>query len=100
MDKTESTVRKMLTAMEAPLYDIGVLRDRGILPSTAFPPPRYSTRFRCSSTATYAARIYIRQSGEHRFTAFDDLKSCTSGSSRRIRPSTPWPVRSAAAALA
>ena len=28
----ESTVRKMLTAMDAPLYDIGVLSDRGILP--------------------------------------------------------------------
>ena len=33
MDKTESTVRKMLTAIEAPLYDIGVLSDRGMLPS-------------------------------------------------------------------
>jgi hypothetical protein len=32
MDRTESTVRKMLTAIEAPLYDIGVLSDRGMLP--------------------------------------------------------------------
>ena len=32
MDKTESTVRNMLTAIEAPLYDIGVLSDRGMLP--------------------------------------------------------------------
>jgi hypothetical protein len=32
MDKTESTVRNMLTAIEASLYDIGVLNDRGILP--------------------------------------------------------------------
>jgi hypothetical protein len=31
MDKTESTVRNMLTAIEAPLYDIGVLSDRGML---------------------------------------------------------------------
>ena len=30
MDKTESTVRNMLTAIEAPLYDIGVLSDRGM----------------------------------------------------------------------
>jgi hypothetical protein len=30
MDKTESTVRNMLTAIEAPLYDIGVLSDRGL----------------------------------------------------------------------
>jgi hypothetical protein len=32
MDKTESTVRNMLTAIEAPLYDIDVLSDRGMLP--------------------------------------------------------------------
>src|SRR5258705_7377386 len=32
MDKTESTVRNMLTAIEAPLYDIGVLSERGMLP--------------------------------------------------------------------
>jgi hypothetical protein len=29
---TESTVRNMLTAIEAPLYDIGVLSERGMLP--------------------------------------------------------------------
>jgi hypothetical protein len=33
MDRTESTVRKRLTAIEAPLYDTGVLSDRGMLPS-------------------------------------------------------------------
>jgi hypothetical protein len=33
MDRTESTVRKMLTAIETPLYDIGVLSDR-----RSFPP--------------------------------------------------------------
>jgi hypothetical protein len=32
MDKTESTVRNILTAVEAPLCDIGVLSDRGMLP--------------------------------------------------------------------
>jgi hypothetical protein len=32
MGRTESTVREMLTAIEAPLYDIGVLSDRGMLP--------------------------------------------------------------------
>ena len=34
MDKTESTIRKMMTAIEAPLYDIGVLSDRGMLPGS------------------------------------------------------------------
>ena len=32
MDKTESTVRIMLTAIKAPLYDVGVLSERGMLP--------------------------------------------------------------------
>jgi hypothetical protein len=32
MDRAEITVRYMLTAVEAPLYDIGVLSDRGMLP--------------------------------------------------------------------
>jgi hypothetical protein len=32
MDKSESTVRIMLTAIEAPLYDVGVLSERGMLP--------------------------------------------------------------------
>jgi hypothetical protein len=31
MDKTESTFRIMLTAILAPLYDIGVLSERGML---------------------------------------------------------------------
>jgi len=58
MDKTESTVRNLLAAIEAPLYDVGVLGDRGMLPGpTAFPPPRYSTGLRCSSTAMPTARI-------------------------------------------
>jgi hypothetical protein len=32
MDRAEISVRNMLTAVEAPLYDIGVLSDRGMLP--------------------------------------------------------------------
>jgi hypothetical protein len=32
MDRTDSTVRNMLTAVEAPLYDVGVLSERGMLP--------------------------------------------------------------------
>jgi hypothetical protein len=47
MDRTESTVRKMLTAIEAPLYDIGVLSDRGMLPASIASAPRlFSTGFR------------------------------------------------------
>ena len=32
MDRTGSTIRNLLTAIEAPLYDVGVLSDRGMLP--------------------------------------------------------------------
>jgi hypothetical protein len=32
MDRTEVTVRNVLTAREAPLYDAGLLSDRGMLP--------------------------------------------------------------------
>src|SRR5260370_18665570 len=32
LDRTESTVRNLLTAIEAPLYPVGVLSDRGMLP--------------------------------------------------------------------
>ena len=32
MNRTETTVRNMLQAIEAPLYDVGVLSDRGMLP--------------------------------------------------------------------
>jgi hypothetical protein len=32
MDRAEITVRKMLTAIEAPFYDVGVLSHRGMLP--------------------------------------------------------------------
>jgi hypothetical protein len=44
MDKTESTVRNMLTAIEAPLYDIGVLSDRGMLPGIDGIPAASGTR--------------------------------------------------------
>ena len=32
MDRTEQTVSHMLAAIEAPLYDVGVLSSRGMLP--------------------------------------------------------------------
>jgi hypothetical protein len=75
MIKTESTVRNMLTAIEAPLYDIGVLSDRGMLPgldgiSAAAVLDRLSLlKYR----NVRGAHIYIRPSGEHRFTVLDDL---------------------------
>src|SRR5580704_12333891 len=75
MDKTESTVRNLLTAIEAPLYDVGVLSDRGMLPGLdsisaaavldRLPLLKYRN--------AHGSHIYIRPSGEHRFTTLDDL---------------------------
>jgi hypothetical protein len=75
MDRTESTVRKMLTAIEAPLYDIGVLSDRRMLPGLDSIPAaavldRLSLLKHCNARGSH---IYIRPSGEHRFTTLDDL---------------------------
>ncbi|RZU35411.1 DNA-primase RepB domain-containing protein, partial [Edaphobacter modestus] len=75
MDMTESTVRIMLTAIEAPLYDVGVLSERGMLPgldgiSAAAVLERLSlVKYRNA----HGSHIYIRPSGEHRFTTLDDL---------------------------
>jgi hypothetical protein len=75
MDKTESTVRIMLTAIEAPLYDVGVLSERGMLPgldgiSAAAVLDRLSLlKYRNAQ----GSHIYIRPSGEHGFTTLDDL---------------------------
>src|ERR1700722_13049412 len=75
MDRTESTVRNLLTAIEAPLYDVGVLSDRGMLPgldsiSAAAVLERLSL---LKHHNTRGSHIYIRPSGEHRFTTLDDL---------------------------
>src|SRR6202789_2192101 len=79
MDKTESTVRHMLTAIEAPLYDIGVLSDRGMLPGLDSIPAA-AVLDRLSLLKYRNARgshIYIRPSGEHRFTVLDDLNEAS-----------------------
>jgi RepB DNA-primase from phage plasmid len=79
MDRTESTVRKMLTAIEAPLYDIGVLSDRGMLPGldsirAAAVLDRLSLLKHSNARGSH---IYIRPSGEHRFTTLDDLNEAS-----------------------
>ena len=75
MDRTESVVRKMLKAIEAPLYDVGVLSDRGMLPG--FDSITGSAVLERLSLLKYrnarGSHIYIRPSGEHRYTALDDL---------------------------
>jgi hypothetical protein len=41
MDRAEFTVRNMLIAVGAPLYDIGVLGDQGMLPVSMESPPTW-----------------------------------------------------------
>ena len=75
MDRTESVVRNVLQAIEAPLYDVGVLSERGMLPgldglSASAVIERLSLlKYRNAR----GSHIYIRPSGEHRYTALDDL---------------------------
>ncbi len=77
MDRTEATVRNMLRTIEAPRYDVGVLSDRGMLPNLdgisaeavieKLPLLKYRN--------ARGSHIYIRPSGEHRYTALDDLSA-------------------------
>ncbi len=75
MDRTETTVRNMLRAIEAPLYDVGVLSDRGMLrgldgiSAEAVIEKLSLLKYRNAR----GSHIYIRPSGEHRYTALDDL---------------------------
>jgi hypothetical protein len=75
MDWIESSVANLLTAVDAPLYDLGVLSPRGMLPGLnnlaaasvldrLSPLKRHNLR---------DAHICFRPSGEHRFPLLDDL---------------------------
>jgi hypothetical protein len=69
----------MLTAVEAPLYDIGVLSDRGMLPGLdAIPAAAVIDRLALlRHHNARGAHIYIRPSSEHRFTVLDDLNEAS-----------------------
>ena len=75
MDRTEQTVRHMLAAIEAPLYDVGVLGSRGMLPgldaiaASAVLDKMRLLKFRNAR----GSHIYLRPYGEHRYTVLDDL---------------------------
>ena len=75
MDRTESTVRNMLAAIDAPLYDVGVLSDRGMLPGLAgIPADAVIGRLSLLKYRNVrGSHIYIRPSGEHRYSVLDDL---------------------------
>ena len=75
MDRTEQTVRHMLAAIEAPLYDLGVLSRRGMLPGLeAIPASAVLDRLPLLKYRNArGSHTYIRPSGEHRYTVLDDL---------------------------
>ena len=75
MDRTEISVRHMLTAIEAPLYDVGVLSNRGMLPGLdGIAAETVLARLSLlKSRNARGSHIYIRPTGEHRYTALDDL---------------------------
>ena len=75
MDRTEISARHMLTAIEAPLYDVGVLSNRGMLPGLdGIPSEAVLARLSLlKNRNARGAHIYIRPTGEHRYTALDDL---------------------------
>ena len=75
MDRTLAAVNSMLTALDAPAYDLGVLSDRGMLPRlAALPSSRIVTLLpMLKARNARGAHIFIRPSGEHRFTVLDDL---------------------------
>lgn len=75
MDRTEQTVRHMLAAIEAPLYDVGVLSSRGMLPGLdAIPASAVLDKLRLLKLRNArGSHIYLRPSGEHRYTMLDDL---------------------------
>jgi hypothetical protein len=79
MDRAEITVRNMLRAVEAPLYDIGVLSDRGMLPGLdAIPAVAVIERLALlKHRNACGSHIYIRPSSEHRFTVLDDLNEAS-----------------------
>jgi hypothetical protein len=75
MDRTLIAVRNMLTALDAPAYDIGILSDRGMLPGLSDHPADFvmSRLPLLKAHNSRGAHIYIRPSGAHRFTVLDDL---------------------------
>jgi RepB DNA-primase from phage plasmid len=75
MDRTLIAVRKMLAALDAPAYDIGILSDRGMLPGLSdLPPDVVMSRLPLlKAHNSRGAHIYIRPSGAHQFTVLDDL---------------------------
>jgi len=75
MDRTLVAVQRMLVALDAPAYDLGILSDRGMLPGLSNLPAEgvLSRLTLLKAHNARGAHIYVRPAGEHRFTVLDDL---------------------------
>jgi hypothetical protein len=75
MDWIQASVANLLAAVDAPLYDLGVLGPRGMLPGLNNIPAAavLEQLSRLKRHNQRGAHIYFRPSGEHRFTILDDL---------------------------
>jgi len=75
MDRTLVAVQRMLVALDAPAYDLGILSNRGMLPglSNLSAEGVLSRLALLKAHNARGAHIYIRPAGEHRFTVLDDL---------------------------
>ena len=79
MDRTQNAVQRMLAALDAPAYDLGVRSERGMLPGLANLSAN-GVLARIPLLKAHNARgahIYIRPAGEHRYTVLDDLSAET-----------------------
>ena len=75
MDRTIIAVHRMLDALAADAYDVGILSDRGMLPgqvNLTKAAVLAKLKFLKSHNAR-GAHIYIRPSGKHNLTVLDDL---------------------------
>ena len=75
MDRTRNAVERMLAALDAPAYDLGILSERGILPglSNLTAAGVLSRIPLLKAHNARGAHIYVRPVGEHRYTVLDDL---------------------------
>jgi hypothetical protein len=78
MDRTEATFRKLITALPAPGYDLGILSEKGMYRLEALQASRL-LRMLCYLKYRNAngAHIYIRPTGESAYTLLDDLNRKT-----------------------
>ena len=74
MDRTEATIRKLITALPAPGYDLGILSEGGMHRLEALQASRLLQMIRyLKHRNANGAHIYIRPTGESAYTLLDDL---------------------------